>query len=225
MIFSFIIIILLLTLFSAPTLSVSHTNKWSQEDTSQEQEIEIEQTIPTYSKNAYNNYLYSKEYDPPQTLDMTLDLDGNNKNEKITVKSYPGFPGDQNTKIYINNSSQPTLNEVGYFHNLTTHQIGKSNHIVQLQLLTGQSINSLFYVYRQEKLTRIPVSTEKSPNYYGIVSRNSPELKDIDGDGTPELLAYYYFFNDPTKVVEVYKFIDSAFLLEQKYEEKYEKES
>lgn len=219
MIFSLIITAMLffLVLFPQPTIGVGDANEWNTEDTFKEEEIEAE----TWHVDAdYDSYLARKETESPEVWNLVLDLDADGKNEEITIKSYPGFPGDQNTELYINHKTQPTLIETGYFDNMQTHRMDVvGRHILKLQLLTGQSLNTLFYTYQNGELNRVSVSTEKPPSWYGIVSRNDPELKDIDNDGVLELLAYYNFLYDSTRKVEVYRFTGSAFNKIKEYQE------
>lgn len=202
-------------LFPFPSMTVANINDWKSEVTSQEEKAEL------YHVDVdHNNYDKNKKIEKPEALNLIIDLDHNGKNESIVVKSYPSIPGGQNTEIYINSNSRPALTEIGSFYSIRTHKMNHSDHcITELQLQTGQSINTLFYIYRKGKLERVSVSTEKPSSWHGIVSRNSPELKDIDNNGTLELLAYYNFLYDSTRTVEVYKFNGKSFNKTQEYEE------
>lgn len=203
--------------FPFPGKNSAVINDWNSENISQEEEIIIE---PVDMNIGDSNYEKNKRTEKPKVSNFTLDLDYNGKNERVVVKSYPGIPGDQNTEIYINSSSKPILTEIGSFYAIKTHKMDNSNqHITELQLQTGQSFNTLFYIYQKGKLERISVSTEKPPSWYGIISRNSPEFEDINSDGTLELLAYYNFLYDATRKVEVYTFNGKAFNKIQEYEE------
>ena len=149
-----------------------------------------------------------------------LDLDANGKNEEVVIKSYPGFPGNQNTEVYINSGSKPVLTEVGSFYTINTHKMDDSGrYITELQLQTGQSLNTLFYTYRKGKLEMVPISTEKPSSWHGIISRNSPKLGDINNDGVLELLVHYNFLYDPTRRVEIYRFDGKTFTMVEEYEE------
>ncbi|MFZ5376205.1 MAG: hypothetical protein ACOZAN_00855 [Patescibacteria group bacterium] len=202
-------------LFPSPTITVANVNDWRSDVTSQEEKAE-----PHHVGVDYSNYDKNKKIEEPEVSNWILDLDHNGKNESIVVKSYLSIHGDQNTEIYINSNSQPVLTEIGSFHSIEIHKMDNSGHyIVELQLQTSQSINALFYLYQKGKLERVSVSTEKSPSWHGIISRNSPELKDIDNDGTLELLAYYNFLSDPIRKVEVYKYNGKSFNKTQEYEE------
>lgn len=196
-------------LFLPSTTKVDNANDWNTENISKETE-----------NVDYTDYLTRKETDDPKVWNITLDIDNNGKNDEIVVKSYPGFPGDQNTELYISQDKLPLLTEIGYFNGMQMYKMDTlGHHILELQLLTGQSINTLFYTYEKGKLNRVSVSTENSPSWYGIVSRNPPELKDIDNDGVLDLLAYYNFLYDPTRTVEVYKFKGHSFTKIKEYEE------
>ena len=219
MISSFLIIAITISyiLFPPSTVSIGKYNDWDIENIIQEEETEAG---PSFEINNERHEEYKKTT-PPDVQNVSLDLDGNNINEEIIIKSYPGFPGDQNTKIYINSSPQSVLTEVGDFYALNVHKMNNSkNYVTELQLQTGQSLNTIFYRYENEKLERVSVSTEKSPSWHGVISRNIPEFKDIDNDGSLELLAYYNFLYDSTRTVEVYEYAGLAFNLVQKYEEK-----
>lgn len=91
-----------------------------------------------------------------------------------------------------------------------------------VEILSGKTINAIVYRYVDGVLERIPVSTEK-PGPYGFVgtaTRNSPEFKDLDGDGVLEMLVYYRFFPpEKRRRVEVYKFDGSRFDKIREYEE------
>ena len=218
MIFNFTAVIILLSFvfFLPSTGSMKSTKDWSTENTSKE-----ESSITKIERIDfdYNNYSTKKEIEPPKIWNLTLDLDANGKKETISIQSYPGFPGDQETKIYIDSNTEPAITEIGYFYAIQTDKIDNSHYILQLQLQTGQSINTLFYTYQKGQLIRVPVSTEKPNSWHGIISRNIPELKDIDNNGVRELLVYYNFLHDPTRKVEVYKFDGGAFIKTQEYEE------
>lgn len=219
MIFNSILLITLLfsVFFPSPILTVDSSYNQNIENSPQEAEVEAE---PYRVDVDYSNYEKNKEIEGPDISNFALDLDYDGKNETVVVKSYPGIPGDQNTEVYIDSSSQPVITEIGSFYAIKTHKMDNSNRsITELQLQTGQSINALFYMYKKGKLERVPVSTEKPPSWHGIISRNLPEFKDVDGDGTLELLAYYNFFNEPTRTVEVYTFTGSVLQKINEYEE------
>lgn len=219
MIFNLLVstIVLSFILFPLPTLTVGNTNDWNTEDVSQEKEVEVGPVNFEVDNKQYEEY---KKTTSPDTQNFSYDLDGNGTDEKIIIKSYPGFLGDQNTEIYINSNPNPIFTEVGSFYSLNVHRMDNAeNYITELQLQTGQSLNALFYSYQDGELGRVLVSTENSPSWNGIISRNIPEFKDIDNDGQLELLAYYKFLNDTTRTVEVYEYSGGAFHLNQKYEE------
>ncbi len=218
MIFNLLVptIILSFVLFPLPTLTVGSTNAWNTGGISQE-EVKIEPISFEINNKQYEEY---KKTTLPNIQNFSYDLDGNGTDERIIIKSYPGFPGDQNTEIYINSNPEPAFVEVGTFFAFNIHRMDKAgNHVTELQLQTGQSLNALFYAYHDGKLERVSVSTENPPSWHGIISRNIPEFKDIDKDGNLELRAYYNFLNDPTRTVEVYEYSDGSFNLIQKYEE------
>lgn len=92
-----------------------------------------------------------------------------------------------------------------------------------VEIITGKTINTIVYKFVAGVLTRVPVSTEKPGpwGFYGVASRNSPEFKDLDGDGILEMLAYYrHFPPENSRTVEVYKFNGRSFELVRNYEEK-----
>lgn len=153
-------------------------------------------------------------------LNKSFDLDSDGRNEKLTIKSGIGLPGEEYTIIYLNDSQKPTLHLYGFFDSINVHTMDTFRHkVVEVRVLTGQSINMLAYAYQGGDLVRIPISTEKPPNYLGIVSRNYPEFKDIDEDGILELLAYYHFLGDTKRTVEVYTFKHNMFQKSRDYEE------
>lgn len=155
-------------------------------------------------------------------LEKKFDLDQNGETEKISIISTLGEGvGNENTKIYLNNSPEPFLNLNGYFDKIQTHIMNAQGiQILELRTIAGHSLETTFYIYKKGRLIIVPVSTAKPPYFYGIVSRNAPELKDLDGDGVLELLAYYrHFPPEKERTVEVYKFSGHDFTKTQKYEE------
>jgi len=158
----------------------------------------------------------------PLNKDEFFDLNQDGKLEKITIYSALGKEiGDENTKIYINDNKESVLNLGGYFDGIQVHKINpQGQQVLEVRTIGGHSIDTTFYTYKNNNLSIVLVSTAKPPSFYGIVSRNKPELKDIDNDGTLELLAYYNFLYDPTRKVEVYKFDGKNFDKIREYEEK-----
>lgn len=211
-------IILSFVLFPLPTLTFGSTNAWNTGDISQEEEeVKIEPISFEINNKQYEEY---KKTTLPNIQNFYYDLDGNDTDERIIIKSYPGFPGDQNTEIFINSNPNPIFTEVGSFYAFNAHKMDSAgNYIAELQLQTGQSLNALFYSYHDGELERVSVSTENPPSWHGIISRSIPEFEDINNDGELELLAYYNFLNDPTRTVEVYEYSGGSFNLIQKYEE------
>lgn len=157
----------------------------------------------------------------PLSLEKSFDLDHDGKAENITVFSTLGQEiGNEITIITINNSKNPGLQLGGYFHGMQVHTMNsRGQKILELNTIEGHSINTTFYMYKSGSLNVVPVSTAKPPSFYGIVSRNAPDVKDVDGDGALELLAYYYFPGDTKRAVEVYTFKNNMFQKSQEYEE------
>lgn len=172
-----------------------------------EDDFSINEITPESEKKLLNNDSDSV------VINKFFDLDSDGKNEKLTIKSEVGLPGEENTKIYLNDSQQPSVDIYGFFNSVKIHDMdGLGNNILEVTVLTGHSINMLPYIYQAGNLVRIPMSTDKPPEYLGIVSRNYPEFKDIDGDGVLELLAYYDQFPSANhKTVDVYKFKNNMF--------------
>lgn len=99
--------------------------------------------------------------------------------------------------MYVNDATKPIMDMFGFFDGIQVHNMDNQKHrVLAINLLTGHSINTLFYAMKKGKVYRVPVSSEKPSAYYGIVSRNYPEFQDIDGDGTLELVAHYGFLYD-----------------------------
>ena len=154
--------------------------------------------------------------------EKTLVLKGVNYSEKITIKSYPLEPFAGNTDVYVGSHSLPQFSISGFLHNVYSLDLENDGwEEVAIEVETGHSINSLIYKQRNDRLVRIPISTEILINFEGIVSRNTPEFKDIDRDGRLEMLAYYRFFPpEKRRKVEVYKFTGLLFQKVKEYEEK-----
>lgn len=155
------------------------------------------------------------------TVNRSFDLNSDGKEEKLNIKSYLGLPGEERTEIYLNDEIKPTLLLYGFFDNVLTHDINGSKHkVLELQVASGHSINTLIYKYQEGKLVRIPISTENAPYFTGIVSRNSPQFEDIDGDGILEMLVYSRYFPPRSqRQIEVYKFVSNSFVKTASFKE------
>jgi len=154
--------------------------------------------------------------------DEFFDLNQDGKPEKITIYSSLGKEiGDEYTDIFINDTNQPSLHLSGYFDGMQVHKIDHQGHqILEVRTVSGHSIETTFYTYGDNYLNIVPVSTAKPPSFYGIVSRNRPEFKDNNNDGTLELFAYYrHFPPKKQRTIEVYIFDGQGFIKTEEYEE------
>lgn len=170
------------------------------------------ESLEEESKNlaGSNLYIYGK----------SLDLDNDGKNENLIFKAYVNLPTSEKTEVFLNNLSKPVLAIHGFYRDSLTHDVSNNYRILEIQTSSGHSLNSLLYQYRNGQFTRISVSTEKSPYYEGIVSRNAPEFRDLDGDRVQEMLVYYRLYPPKEKrIVEIYKFSGDIFQKYQEYEE------
>lgn len=155
-------------------------------------------------------------------VDVThlYDFDLNGRKEGISFHSSSVKLNNGITEVFLQNQTKPELILQGYFVGSRFLYIRNGLQILEVEVLVGKSINTLVYKYENGKLIRIPVSTEKTPSFEGIVSRNSPEFKDIDNDGVLEILAYYrYFPPEKKRTVKVYKFNGEQFEKYKEYEE------
>ncbi|MEK7111037.1 MAG: hypothetical protein AAB856_00425 [Patescibacteria group bacterium] len=213
MIFNVIItLFFLILLFPPPTISVNNVNDWNTEKNIHEEEI----------RDASAESASESKIEDPLFLEKFLDLDQDGKIEKITVFSTLGKEiGDENTKIYIDNNERPALDLGGYFDGIQVYKIDpQGRQVLEVRTAGGHSIETTFYTYKKGSLKIVPVSTAKPPSFYGIVSRNVPELKDSDGDGALELFAYYrHFPPDFKRTVEVYQLSGEVFQKIEEYEE------
>lgn len=131
---------------------------------------------------------------------------------------------DWQTGMVVNDRSLSKFRFEGWLS--TTYPVdleGDGGDELVVEILSGKTINTIIYKFVAGVLTRVPVSIEKPGlwGFYGIASRNSPEFRDLDGDGRLEMLAYYRFFPpEMRRKVEVYKFNGRIFDLVRKYEEK-----
>jgi len=154
--------------------------------------------------------------------DKTLYLRSGVNEIKIYFQSYAIVePVFGKTDVYIGSSRNPQISLDGHLYNAYAVDInndGKDE--LEIEIVAGQSLNSLVYRIINGQLHRIAVSTENPKNWEGIVSRNSPEFKDINKDGVLEMLAYYRFFPpEKRRKVEVYKFTGLQFRKVKEYEE------
>lgn len=209
MIFNLIATVILIAfLFSG--ITTHDDNHLSSAELIYEQNLDSRDTLSTPS--AKNN----------PNLERFFDIDGDRKFEKFTVFStWKKEIGDEITKIYINDNETPNLILQGYFDGIDIHAMNPQGfQVLEVRTADGHSIDTTFYTYKNGQLKLVPVSTSKPPSFYGIVSRNKPEFKDIDNNGTLELLAYYrHFPPEKKRTVEVYKFNRQKFTKTQEYEE------
>lgn len=158
----------------------------------------------------------------PFYKEKTLYLKSSVYKRKIHFYSYTVEPFVGKTDVYVNNSTTSQLSLDGFFYNAYTVDINKDGKDeLEVETESGHSLNSLIYKYLRGRLERIPVSTENPKGWEGIVSRNTPEFKDVNKDGLLEMLAYYRFFPpEKRRKVEVYKFTGLLFQKVREYEEK-----
>lgn len=150
---------------------------------------------------------------------LTDNLDNDAVEETITFLSPSTSVWGGATHVSINTKDQG-ISVNGYYRTSNVISIKRDLKILAIELITGKSINTLLYTYKDEQLVRIPVSTEHLPSFAGIVTRNAPEFIDTDNDGTLEMLAYQrYFPPEAKRLVEVYKFDNDMFNKQLEYEE------
>lgn len=157
-------------------------------------------------------------------INYSFDLDSDGIEEDIYFHSYTLYPQnvvDWKTEVFMNDNSHPKLVLAGLFEKTMVHNIDTDTvKELEIQVLSGKSTNTLIYRYRGGELVRIPVSTENSPYYEGVVSRNEPEFKDMDGDGIQEMMVYYrHFPPDFGRTTEVYQLNEEEFKKVKEYEE------
>lgn len=158
------------------------------------------------------------QQDNSDTRFYDLDIDGNK--EQIVFHSYQIGSGSWQTNVFVNKQATPQLTLRGFFKESHVYDIKDNFRIFEIEVIGGKSVNSLVYKSQNGKLIRIPISTEKPPRFIGIVSRNSPEFKDIDDDGVLEMLAYYrHYPPEGERTVEVYKLSGEIFKKYLEYEE------
>ena len=209
MIFNFAVITILI---------LSLGNKYFQYNSQPNLEVNKEKVI----EEKLSRSTWEPSIEDPLFSEFFFDLDSDGKNEKIVVYSTLGKEiGDEHTDIYLNNGKKPILNLGGYFDGIEIHSINhQGKQILEIRTAAGHSIETNFYTYKNGRLKIVPVSTAKPPSFYGIVSRNVPELRDSDNDGVLELFAYYrHFPPEKQRTVELYKFDDHQFVKIREYEE------
>lgn len=164
--------------------------------------------------------LQNKNYEGGMNINRAYDLDNNGQEETILFHSPSVDLSDGTTSIYINGQKEPELILRGYFRDSKVFDIKKGLRVLEVEVITGKSVNSIIYRYESGKLVRVPVSTEKVSHFMGIVTRNIPEFKDIDGNGILEMLTYYrHFPPEKKRTVESYIFNGEQFEKQKQYEE------
>lgn len=156
----------------------------------------------------------------PSLASLSVDLDGDGRMEKLLIYSSSYLSLDPKTYLFIKYDPKPKLSLRGHYLGNNVHEVKPDEFMLEVQTMSGKSVNSLVYFYRHGNLNRIPVSTENSLYYEGVVSRNEPEFKDTDGDGIQEMLVYYrHFPPDFKRTVEIYKLNEEVFQKIEEYEE------
>lgn len=156
----------------------------------------------------------------PSLSSLSIDLNRDGRKEKLLIYSSSSLSLDPRTYLFINYNPRPKLLLKGHYLESNIHQVKPDELVLEVQTISGKSVNSLVYFYRRGNLKRIPVSTENSPYYEGVVSRNEPEFKDTDGDGIQEMLVYYrHFPPDFRRTVEIYQLNGEVFQKIGEYEE------
>lgn len=156
----------------------------------------------------------------PLLSSLSVDLDRDGRTEKLLIYSSSYLSFDPKTYLFINYNPKPKVSLRGYYLESNVREIKSNESALEIQTMSGKSVNSLIYFYRHGNLKRISVSTENSSYYEGVVSRNEPEFKDVDGDGIQEMFVYYrHFPPDVKRTVEVYKLNGEVFQKIKEYEE------
>lgn len=168
----------------------------------------------------FDSRLQNNDYERGTNINHAYDLDNNGQEESILFRSPAIDLSDGTTSIYINGQKEPELILKGYFRDSKIFDIKKGLRILEVEVMTGKSVNSIIYRYQDGKLVRVPVSTEKASYFIGVVARNTPVFQDIDGDGMLEMLAYYrHFPSEKKRTVELYTFNGEQFEKQKEYEE------
>lgn len=161
------------------------------------------------------------ETDPYWNQSAWLRADG--REHRISVRSFPIEPFPETADVFVDDAPEPVISFKGELDNFYVLDIDDdANQELVVELIQGKLINLNVYKYKNNSLERITVSTEKPGpyGYLGTVTRSSPEFKDLDGDGSLELFAYYSKkVPQKKRRVEVYKFNGSGFDKIQEYEE------
>lgn len=177
--------------------------------------------VPQGRKEDEKTITSTTDSDTVSVIQSFLDLDSDGKEESFRFNTYVGLPGEEWTQVFLNDTDTPVLSVVGYFEGAFVHDIDDTKEkLLEIQTSSGHSINSLVYRYHKGSLIRIPVSTEQEGFFEGVVSRNSPDFIDVDGDGVKEMIVYYREFPpDYRRTVEVYQWKKGRFEKVREYEE------
>ena len=120
--------------------------------------------IPYQTMQKENN-VRSADISDELNLKYEFDLIGDGKLETIGSYSTLGQQiGKEYTEVFINNENKPAVLLVGYFKKAQDHDMGVGNRkVLEINTISGKSINTTFYVYENGSLNNISVSTAKPP--------------------------------------------------------------
>lgn len=161
-----------------------------------------------------------------EVLDSVYAFSVGPKKEKQAFRfhSYTVYPDnvvDWKTDIFVGDNYKPEYSFNGLFQESRAIDIdGDGIKEIEVELLSGKLTNSMIYKYQRDSLVRIPVSTERTPYFTGVVSSASPQYKDLDGDGVAEMLVFHrHYPPEKKRTVEVYRYTGVDFKKEKEYEE------
>lgn len=131
---------------------------------------------------------------------VTTDLNSDGNKEHISAKSYEVELENlrhENSKTYSfvtdiliekdgGRELQASVN--GELDSLEEAPLSAKENLLIVKVVTGKLRNYLIYRLEKDFLTRVPVSTERPPSFFGLVTSGSAKIDDSNGDGFGELI-------------------------------------
>lgn len=136
-------------------------------------------------------------------------------NKEFRFVSREEGPTIWKTDVYVRNEEIPRLTLNGYYRNSKFHNFGvNGTQYLEILLLSGKLINSQLYDYSSGQLKKIFPLKE-------IWASADPEYKDINGDGTKEMLVYHQLglLGEP-RTIEVYNITNGRLQKQAEFIEK-----
>lgn len=166
----------------------------------------------------------SDELDPSEiVLTKEFDLDNNGIKERLYFHRTRVEPFAYYTDVVIEGTYKPSLVIPDYFWEAEEYQVNKNLRVLLTQSQTGHIVSIMVYKYNDGVFSQIPIKTDEYINKDQGDVGSDAEMKDMDSDGTLELLIYFrHYPPEKKRTVKIYKFDGQVFTKTESYDQKTE---